>query len=52
MNLLFTYLISRNKPVPEIMVPVAYVSSEGLDEPARPRKMASALTAQMHIEEM
>ena len=28
------------------MVPIAYASSEGSDEPAHPRKIASALTAQ------
>ena len=48
MNLIFTYLISWNKPVHEIMVPIAYASSEGSDEPAHPRKIASALTA--HIQ--
>ena len=33
------------------MVPIAYASSEGSDEPAHPRKIASALTAHIHIEE-
>ena len=28
----------------EIMVPIAYANSEGSDEPAHPRKIASALT--------
>ena len=44
-NLIFTYLISWNKPVHKIMVPFAYASSEGSDELAHPRKIASALTA-------
>ena len=30
------------------MLPIAYASSEGSDEPAHPRKIASALTAQVH----
>ena len=30
----------------------SYASSEGSDEPAHPRKIASALTAHKHIEEM
>ena len=34
------------------MVPIAYASSEGSDEPAHPRKIASALTAHIHIEGM
>ena len=42
----------KNKPVHEIMVPIAYASSEGSDEPAHPRKIASALTAHIHIEGM
>ena len=42
MNLIFTYLFSWNKPVHEIMVPIAYASSEGPDKPAHPRKIASA----------
>ena len=50
MNLIFTYLISWNKPVHEIMLPIAYASSEGSDEPAHPRKIASALTAHIHNE--
>ena len=50
MNLIFTYLISWNKPVHKIMVPIAYASSEGSDEPAHPRKIASALTAHIHNE--
>ena len=32
------------------MVPMAYASSEGSDEPAHPRKIASALTAHIHNE--
>ena len=32
------------------MVLIAYASSEGSDEPAHPRKIASALTAHMHNE--
>ena len=32
------------------MVPIAYASSEGSDEPAHPRKIASALTAHIHNE--
>ena len=35
-------------PVHEIMVPIAYASSEGSDEPAHPRKIASALTDHIH----
>ena len=50
MNLIFTYLISWNKPVHEIMVPIAYASSGGSDEPAHPRKIASALIAHIHNE--
>ena len=50
MNLIFTYLISLNKPVHEIMLPIAYASSEGSDEPAHPRKIGSALTAHIHNE--
>ena len=50
MNLIFTYLILWNKPVHKIMVPIAYASSEGSDEPAHPRKIASALTAHIHSE--
>ena len=50
MNLIFTYLISWNKPVQEIMVPIAYASSEGSDEPGHPWKMANTLTAHIHIE--
>ena len=34
------------------MVPIAYASSEGSDEPAHPWKIASALTAHIHIEGM
>ena len=30
------------------MVPIAYASSEGSDEPAHPQKIASALTAHIH----
>ena len=30
------------------MVPTAYASSEGSDEPAHPRKIASALTDHIH----
>ena len=30
------------------MVAIAYASSEGSDEPAHPRKIASALTAHIH----
>ena len=30
----------------------SYASSEGSDEPAHPRKIAGALTAHQHIEEM
>ena len=48
--LIFTYLISWKKPVHEIMVPIAYASSEGLDEPVHPRKIASALTAHINNE--
>ena len=47
-NLIFTYLISWNKPVHEIVVPIAYANSEGSDEPAHPRKIASVLTAHIH----
>ena len=50
MNLIFTYLISWNKPVHKIMVPIAHASSEGSDEPVHPRKIASALTAHIHNE--
>ena len=50
MNLIFTYLISWNKPVHEIMLPIAYASSEGSDQPAHPRKITSALTAHIHNE--
>ena len=50
MNLIFTYLISWNKSVYKIMVLIAYASSEGSDEPAHPRKIASALTAHIHNE--
>ena len=32
------------------MVPIAYASSEGSDEPAHPRKIASVLTAHIHNE--
>ena len=32
------------------MVPIAYASSEGSDEPAHPRKIARALTAHIHNE--
>ena len=32
------------------MLPIAYASSEGSDEPAHPRKIASALTAHIHNE--
>ena len=32
------------------MVPIAYASSEGSDEPAHPWKIASALTAHIHNE--
>ena len=32
------------------MVPIAYASSEGSDEPAHPRKIASALTTHIHNE--
>ena len=32
------------------MVPIAYASSEGSDEPAHPRKITSALTAHIHNE--
>ena len=32
------------------MVPIAYASSEGSNEPAHPRKNASALTAHIHNE--
>ena len=32
------------------MLPIAYASSEGSDEPAHPRKIASALTADIHNE--
>ena len=32
------------------MVLIAYASSEGSDEPAHPRKIASALTAHIHNE--
>ena len=32
------------------MLPIAYASSEGSDEPAHPRKIASALTAHIHYE--
>ena len=39
MNLIFTYLISWNKPVHKIMVPIAYASSEGSDEPAHQRNL-------------
>ena len=51
-NSIFTYLFSWNKPVHEIMVPIAYASSEGSAEPAHPWKIASALTAHIHIEGM
>ena len=34
------------------MVPIAYASSEGSDEPAHPWKIASALTAHIHNEGM
>ena len=50
MNLIFTYLISWNKPVHKIMVPIAYASSEGSDEPAIRGKFTSALTAHIHDE--
>ena len=50
MNLIFTYLISCNKPVHKIMVPIAYASSKGSDKPAHPRKIASALTAHIQNE--
>ena len=30
------------------MVPIAYASGEGSDEPAHPRKIASAFTAHIH----
>ena len=33
-----------------IIIPIAYASSEGSDEPAHPRKIASALTAHIHNE--
>ena len=33
------------------MVPIAYAGSEGSDEPAHPRKIASALTADIHNED-
>ena len=33
------------------MVLIAYGSSEGSDEPAHPRKIASALTAHIHNED-
>ena len=49
-NLIFTYLISWNKPVHEIIVPIAYASSEVSDEPAHSRKIASDLTAHIHNE--
>ena len=39
-------------PVHEIMVPIAYASSEGSDEPAHPRKIARALTDRIQIEGM
>ena len=32
------------------MLPITYASSEGSDEPAHPRKIASALTAHIHNE--
>ena len=32
------------------MVPIAYASSEGSDEPAHPLKIASPLTAHIHNE--
>ena len=32
------------------MVPIAYASSEGSNEPAHPRNIASALTAHIHNE--
>ena len=32
------------------MIPIAYASSEGSDEPAHPREIASALTAHIHNE--
>ena len=32
------------------MVPIAYASSEGSDEPAHPRKIASAFTVHIHNE--
>ena len=32
------------------MLPIAYASSEGSDEPAHPGKIASALTAHIHNE--
>ena len=32
------------------MVPIAYASSEGSDEPVHPRKIASALIAHIHNE--
>ena len=50
MNLISKYLISRNKPVREIMVPIAYASREGSDEPAHPQKIAITLTAHIHNE--
>ena len=45
MNIKFTLVFSWNKPVHELIVPIAYASSEGSDEPAHPRKIVSALTA-------
>ena len=38
------------KSVYKIMVLIAYASSEGSDETAHPRKIASALTAHIHNE--
>ena len=46
------YLFSWSGPVYEIMVPIVYASSEGRDEPAHQRKIASALTAHIRIEGM
>ena len=34
------------------MVPVAYASREGSDKPVHPRKIASALTAHIHNEDV
>ena len=48
MNLIFTYKFHETSQLSILMKS----SSEGPDEPAHPRKIASALTAHKHIEGM